>query len=136
MTVTEVKYASEVIFTIDIPYLALTGELWGAFCEDLGENWPRYKGTAHTLLEISQVLGYFEWHHLILFVTLQQITDNQGNFEVNMSNSLFSIMPADGIELLGHRASAGTVVTDFRSSISGSGHGTAAVLLPGFAINW
>ena len=42
----EVKYASEVIFTKDTPYLALTGELWGVFCEDLGENWPRYKGTA------------------------------------------------------------------------------------------
>ena len=28
------------------PYLALTGELWGAFCEDLGGNWRRYNGTA------------------------------------------------------------------------------------------
>ena len=30
----------------DTPYLALTGELWGVFCEDFGENWPRYNGTA------------------------------------------------------------------------------------------
>ena len=22
------------------------GELWGVFCEDLGENWMRYNGTA------------------------------------------------------------------------------------------
>ena len=22
------------------------GELWGVYCEDLGENWPRYNGTA------------------------------------------------------------------------------------------
>ena len=28
------------------PYLALTGELWGVFCEYLWENWPRYNGTA------------------------------------------------------------------------------------------
>ena len=32
--------------TTDTPYLALTGELWGVYCEDLGENWPRYSGTA------------------------------------------------------------------------------------------
>ena len=31
--------------TPDTPYLALTGELWGVYCEDLGENWPRYNGT-------------------------------------------------------------------------------------------
>ena len=24
----------------------LTGELWGVYCDDLGENWPRYNGTA------------------------------------------------------------------------------------------
>ena len=28
---TEAKYASEVIITKDIPYLALTGELWAVF---------------------------------------------------------------------------------------------------------
>ena len=27
------------------PYLALTGELWGIFCEYLRENWPHYSGT-------------------------------------------------------------------------------------------
>ena len=32
---------SEVELTKDAPYLALTGELWGVFCEDLDENWPR-----------------------------------------------------------------------------------------------
>ena len=43
---TEAKYASEVIFTKDTLYLALTDELWGVFCWDFGENWPRYNGTA------------------------------------------------------------------------------------------
>ena len=32
--------------TIATPYLDLTGELWSAYCADLGENWPRYNGTA------------------------------------------------------------------------------------------
>ena len=27
-------------------YLALTGELWGVSCKDIGGNWPRYNGTA------------------------------------------------------------------------------------------
>ena len=30
----------------DTPYLALTGELWGVYCEDLWENRPRYNDTA------------------------------------------------------------------------------------------
>ena len=42
---TEAKYASEV-FAKDTPYLALTRDLWGVFCEDFGENWSRYNGTA------------------------------------------------------------------------------------------
>ena len=42
----EAKDASEVLFSKDTPYLALTGELWGVICEDLGENWPLYNGTA------------------------------------------------------------------------------------------
>ena len=29
-----------------IPYLSLTSELWHVFCEDLGEIWPRYNGSA------------------------------------------------------------------------------------------
>ena len=48
---TEVKYASEIIFTKDAPYLALTGELWGVFCEDFGENWRCYYGIALYFLE-------------------------------------------------------------------------------------
>ena len=32
--------------TKDTAYLALTGEMWGVYCDDLGENLPRYNGTA------------------------------------------------------------------------------------------
>ena len=28
------------------------GDLWAVFCEDLGENWPRYQGT-------TLFFGYF-----------------------------------------------------------------------------
>ena len=32
--------------TAHTAYLALRGELWGVFCEDFGEKWPRYNSTA------------------------------------------------------------------------------------------
>ena len=50
MTAAELK--SDFKLTTDTPYLTLTGELWGVFCEYFAENWPRYKSTA---------LYYMEW---------------------------------------------------------------------------
>ena len=41
---TEAKNKSDAGSTKDTPYFALTGELWGVFCEHLWENWPRYSG--------------------------------------------------------------------------------------------
>ena len=38
----EAEYQSDAESTKDTPYLALTGELWGVFCEYLWENWPHY----------------------------------------------------------------------------------------------
>ena len=43
---TEAEYKSECQMINYTPYLALTGELWTVFCEDSGENWLRYNGTA------------------------------------------------------------------------------------------
>ena len=43
---TESEYQSDAGSTIDTPYLALTGELWGVFREYLSENRLRYNGTA------------------------------------------------------------------------------------------
>ena len=40
------EHKSNIRLTKDTPYLALTVEMWGIFCEDLEENWPRYNGTA------------------------------------------------------------------------------------------
>ena len=66
MTMTELKYASEIEFTKDTPYLALTGELRGVFCDDFGENWPRCNGTALQIQIDHGVLTVFEvsphWH--------------------------------------------------------------------------
>ena len=41
-----VETESDIKITTDTPYLALTGEIWGVYCEDFGENRPRYNGTA------------------------------------------------------------------------------------------
>ena len=41
-----VEHKSDIELTKHTPYLALMGELWGVFCEDLGENWPHCNGTA------------------------------------------------------------------------------------------
>ena len=44
--ITVAEKESDIRITKDTPYLALTGELWGVYCEGLGENGPRYNGTA------------------------------------------------------------------------------------------
>ena len=44
--ITVAESESDIRITRDTPYLALTDELWGVCCEDLGENRPRYNGTA------------------------------------------------------------------------------------------
>ena len=46
ITETEAEYRLDAVSPKETPYLALTGELWGVFCEYLWENWPRYNGTA------------------------------------------------------------------------------------------
>ena len=43
---TAVERKADFKLTTGTPYLALTGELWGVYCEDLRENWLLYNGTA------------------------------------------------------------------------------------------
>ena len=38
----ETEYKSGFKYTEGTPYVALMGELWGVFCGDFGESWPRY----------------------------------------------------------------------------------------------
>ena len=47
---------SDFELTKSTPYLALKGELWGIYCEDLGENGLHYNGTVlHLLLWINVI---------------------------------------------------------------------------------
>ena len=57
-----VKYASEIIFTKDTPYLTREGELWDVFCEDLSENWLRYNGTALYFPNDKQITLDTDWY--------------------------------------------------------------------------
>ena len=41
---TAVEHESYFKLTTDTPYLDQTGELRGIYCEEIGENWPRYNG--------------------------------------------------------------------------------------------
>ena len=50
MTAAEPK--SDFKLTTDTLYLALTCELWGVYCEDLEENWPRFNGTALYMYDV------------------------------------------------------------------------------------
>ena len=47
---------SDIKITTDIPYLALTGELYGVCCEDFGENQPHYNSTTVYLVRILIML--------------------------------------------------------------------------------
>ena len=57
----EAEYQSDAETTKDTPYLALTGELWGVFCEYLWENQPRYNGTA---LYVNDACGIYSAYFL------------------------------------------------------------------------
>ena len=43
---TVAEYTLEFVFTTDVQYFALTGELWDIYCDEFWEKWPRYSGTA------------------------------------------------------------------------------------------
>ena len=38
-----------------ITYLVQTGDLWGVYCEEIGENWPRYNGTTLYWTEVMHL---------------------------------------------------------------------------------
>ena len=52
---TATGYHSDAESTKDIPYLNLTSELWGIFCEYLWENWLHHNGTA-LYFQINNIL--------------------------------------------------------------------------------
>ena len=44
--ITKVECLWDFVLTIDTPYLAREGELWGVYCENFGENWLCYNSNA------------------------------------------------------------------------------------------
>ena len=57
--ITVAESESDFKITTDTPYLTLTGELWGVCCEDLGENWQRYRH--HETYRFSDI-GWLKIH--------------------------------------------------------------------------
>ena len=55
------EHESDFELTKDTPYLALTGKLWDAYCENLGGIWLCYDGTTLYLHFLS--LPYHEMMH-------------------------------------------------------------------------
>ena len=49
-----VEHKIDIKHKTDTPYLALTGELWGVCCENLGENWR------HRTVVITDVISFPE----------------------------------------------------------------------------
>ena len=54
---------SNIRLTKGTPYLALTCELWGVFCEDFEKNWLRYNGIAlyHEAVELFTQAAFQEF---------------------------------------------------------------------------
>ena len=70
---------SDFTLTKDTPYLALMGELWGAYCENFQENWPRYNSTVLYIYELDD--------KNILYINVSEISKVQRN------KILFGIWP-------------------------------------------
>ena len=91
--------------TTDTPYLALTGELWGVYCDDCGENWPRFNSTAlylayHVVTElpplysVSRISGFAK----------QYITRNMDMVHVLLWSITYQFYPSPSGLLHWHRA--------------------------------
>ena len=71
----------------DIPYLALTGELWGVFYVNCEENWPRHDGTAlhmhiYTHIHINTYTYICTYTHIHIYIC----TDERVRLFIECSN--------------------------------------------------
>ena len=74
---------SNIKLTKDTPYFALTGKLWGVYCEDFEENWLRYtKTVANILLPIK--------HNLFIIASVNFFTT--GIVPWNLSNKIMKFL--------------------------------------------
>ena len=48
----------------NIQYIALTGEIWGTYCDGLGEKWPCYNGTVEYFIFLNSAgAGVVPWNN-------------------------------------------------------------------------
>ena len=73
------EHKSNIRLTKDTTYLALTGELWGAFCEDIWENWPRYNGTALYIVSRYMMTSHGNAFRFGVFLSVLMMTSSNGN---------------------------------------------------------
>ena len=78
------------------PYLALAGELWGVFCDNFQENWPRYNGTTlNSSLMMITHSGFIDtnwakvcrWHFQMHF-----LESNLTNLDLNFTDVCLQAM--------------------------------------------
>ena len=93
---------SNIKLTKDTPYLTLTGELWGVFCEDFEENWPCYNDTALYYGYSSVVMVSHELYHTIRNL-LQPLT-HWGQVTHTCVSKLSIIGPDNGLLPGWHKA--------------------------------
>ena len=89
------------------PYLALTGELWGVYCEDFGENWPHHNSTPLYYVMIYWTMRWKHWtdfvyvfmnftvHHCLIYIFIVRragLLWSQRHFEWRWSVRLFKCL--------------------------------------------
>ena len=88
---TSAERNSDFKLTPDIPYLALAVELWCVFCENLGENWPRYTGTA--LYQTIVAVAFFPQQFVLQnFVFLLYFTNGKSEIYKFWHNIILSFL--------------------------------------------
>ena len=64
--------------TTDIPYIGLTGELWGVYHKNFGESWRRYHSTA--LYVAPEQKKSFEWNIFPRWLLLAAVHNQRDSF--------------------------------------------------------
>ena len=82
----------DVIMTKDTPYLALTSELWGVYCEDFGEKWPRYNATTLWVAIIDKSVNWITTYYCRIGYPQQSILSKQYKITFNASAVTHNMM--------------------------------------------
>ena len=93
---TEAESNTKIKLTNDTPYLVLTGELWGVYCESLEENGQRYNGTALYEITFAYPKNLTPHNH---FLPSVQSGTNVTAESVGKERQLASLFPCSWSEL-------------------------------------